>query len=126
MRSVTRSHTLSHAVSSTLTLTEVAEQLVHTALADHSGERQISLLAISVSNLVDQSALQLELPLGTTTATDAIRPGSPVGAARWAVDRSVDDVWRRFGRDAVGYGSVVLARGRSVPDEFRELAEHEL
>jgi hypothetical protein len=29
----------------------------------------------------------------------------------------------RFGWDAVGYGSVVLGPSRSVPDEFRELAE---
>jgi hypothetical protein len=29
----------------------------------------------------------------------------------------------RFGWDAVGYGSVVLGLSRSVPDEFRELAE---
>jgi DNA polymerase IV len=32
----------------------------------------------------------------------------------------------RFGRDEVGYGSVVLGLSRSVPDEFRELAEKEL
>ncbi len=32
---------------------------------------------------------------------------------------------RRFGRDAVGYASVVLSDRRSVPDAFRELAEHE-
>jgi DNA polymerase-4 len=32
----------------------------------------------------------------------------------------------RFGWDAVGYGSVVLAASRSVPDEFRKLAEKDL
>jgi hypothetical protein len=32
----------------------------------------------------------------------------------------------RFGWDAVGYGSVVLGPSRSVPDEFRELAEKDL
>jgi DNA polymerase IV len=32
----------------------------------------------------------------------------------------------RFGWDAVGYGSVVLEPSRSVPDEFRELAEKDL
>jgi DNA polymerase-4 len=32
----------------------------------------------------------------------------------------------RFGCEAVGYGSIVLGLSRSVPDEFRELAEKDL
>ena len=123
MRSVTRSHTGVYPVCSTLTLTEIAERLVDKALSDHATEYQISLLAISVSNLVDQPVLQLELPL---PPDDPERPGSRIGAARWAIDHSVDDVRRKFGRSAVGYASVVLSDRRSVPDEFRELAEHEL
>ena len=123
MRSVTRSHTGADAMCSTLTLAEVAERLVYNALADHPDELQISLLAISVSNLVDQPVLQLELPL---LPDDPERSGSRIGAARWAVDQSIDAVRRRFGRSAVGYASVVFSRHASVPDEFRELAEHEL
>jgi DNA polymerase-4 len=38
----------------------------------------------------------------------------------------MDAVRRRFGRLAVGYASVALSRHGQVPDEFRELAEHEL
>ena len=123
MRAVTRSHTGSHSVSATLTLTEIAERLVYRALADHPDEYQISLLAISVSNLVDQPVLQLELPL---QPDEPDRPGSRIGAARWAVDHSIDAVRRRFGRAAVGYAGVVLSKYTSVSDEFRELAEHEL
>jgi DNA polymerase-4 len=123
MRAVTRSYTGPHPISTTLTLTEMAEKLVHKALADHADEHQISLLAISVSNLVDQPVLQLELPI---LPDEAERPGSRLGAARWAVDHSVDAVRRRFGRSAVGYAGVVLSEHVSVPDEFRELAEHEL
>jgi DNA polymerase-4 len=126
MRAVTRSRTLPFAIATTLTLTEVAEALVHTALADHATERHISLLAISVSNLVDQPVLQLELPLKPAPPDDAVRPGSRVGATRWAVDQSVDAVRRRFGHAAVGYASIVLSEHGSVPDAFRELAEHEL
>jgi DNA polymerase IV len=127
MRSVTRSCTVNHPVSATLTLTEHAERLVRTALADQAGDPAISLLAISVSNLVDQSVLQLELPLAPDLSPDATsRPGSRVGAARWAVDNSMDAIRRRFGRDAVGYASIVFSAHGSVPDEFRELAEHEL
>ena len=56
-----------------------------------------------------------------------LRPGSPTGAARWAIDHvdgrgspPLRSVGRRLRRgDAVG-------ALRTVPDEFRELAEHEL
>ena len=123
MRAVTRSHTGPNPISATLTLTEIAERLVYKALADHGDQYQISLLAISISNLVDQPVLQLELPV---LPDEAERPGSRLGAARWAVDHSVDDVRRRFERSAVGYAGVVLSKHVSVPDEFRELAEHEL
>ena len=51
LRSVTRSVTLSAAISTTLTLTEVAERLAHSAILDHEREREITLIAISVSNL---------------------------------------------------------------------------
>ena len=64
MRSVTRSLTLDAPISSTQSLAEIAETLVQAALADHPGERTISLLAISVSHLEESSALQLELPYG--------------------------------------------------------------
>ena len=123
MKAVTRSHTASTPISTTLTLTETAVTLVRRALLENPDQREISLLAISVSNLVDQPVLQLELPV---LADDAIRPGSPTGSARWAVDHSMDAVRRKFGRSAVGYATVALSEMVNVPDEFRELAEHEL
>ena len=121
MRSVTRSATLPRPVSSTRTLTEVAVDLTRTALADNRGEREISLLAVSLSNLVRETDVQLELGLGL--AGERHRPGTPVGAARQAVDRTVDDVRDRFGRGSVGYTRVAFREGGGVPDEFRELAE---
>ncbi|MCB0998612.1 MAG: DNA polymerase IV [Ilumatobacteraceae bacterium] len=121
---VTRSSTSDAAIATTLTLTEVAERLVHRALADHPECREISLLAISVSNLVDQPVLQLELPVDAHD--HELRPGSRVGSARWAVDTQIDAIRRKFGRSAVGYTSTALSDAVSVPDEFRELAEHEL
>ena len=123
MRSVTRSVTRSTPVAATLTLTELAEQLVWQAIDDQRPrEPEISLLAISVSNLVVLHAIQLELPL---EPEDPQRPGSPQGAARWAADRSMDAIREKFGKDAVGY-LVELTGSNGVPDEFRELAEHEL
>lgn len=124
LRSVTRSVTLPAAISATAILAEVAEDLVQTALADHPDEEFLSLLAISVSHLENDAVLQLELPF--ELENEERRPGTEKGAARWVLDRAVDAVRDRFGREAVGYGSVALGDARSVPDEFRELAEKDL
>ena len=105
-------------------LAEIAEDLVRGVLANHPDEKTISLLAISVSNLEKHPGLQLELPLGLDD--EARRPGTRKSAARWVADRAVDTIRDRFGWEAVGYGSVALGIARSVPDEFRELAEKEL
>jgi len=121
MQSVTRSVTLPAAISATPILAEVAYSLVATALQDHPGEKAITLLAISVSHLVYEAALQLELPI--EIGEEKLRPGTSAGAARWALDRSVDGVRDRFGRKSVGYASVALSGTGAVPDEFRELAE---
>jgi len=124
LRSVTRSVTLQAPISATTILAEVAEDLVRGVLTTHPLEKAISLLAISVSNLEKGAIVQLELPLGLDG--EARRPGSPKGLARWLADRAVDTIRDRFGWEAVGYGSVVLEIFRSVPDEFRELAEKDL
>jgi DNA polymerase IV len=123
LRSVTRSLTLPAPLAATLTITEIAEQLAWSAIEDQQDDDvEISLLAISTSNLVAMHVLQSELPL---PPDDPRRAGSSAGSARWAVDLSVDAVRRKFGKDAVGY-LPALARSHGVPDEFRELAEREL
>src|SRR5205814_1356829 len=124
LHSITRSVTLDAPISATASLAEIAEELVRTALADHPEEKTISLLAISVSHLEKHWKLQLELTLGLED--DKRRPGTKRGMARWTADRAIDMIRDRFGWDAVGYGSVVLGLSRSVPDEFRELAEKDL
>jgi DNA polymerase-4 len=125
LRSVTRSVTLSSGISTTLTLTEVAETLAHAALLDNVGEREISLLAVSVSNLRPEHSLQLELPVDAPAWRRAAspRPRSVVEAGRWGVDRSIDAIRDKFGRTAVGYAGVALSAADRVPEEFRELAE---
>jgi DNA polymerase IV len=122
--SVTRSVTLGAPISATGILAEIAEELVRSVLADHPGEKTISLLAISVSHLEEHWEMQLELPLGLND--EARRPGTKKGMARWAADCAVDRIRDRFGWDAVGYASVALEISRSVPDEFRKLAEKDL
>jgi DNA polymerase-4 len=121
LRSVTRSATVPVAISATLTLTEMANELAGAALADHPGEPEITLLAVSLSNLVDQPSLQLELPL--RLGDERWRAGTAAGAGRWSVDRSVDAVRARFGRESIGYATVVFSDVGRVPEAFRELAE---
>ena len=115
---------ISTITSGSATLAEIAEELVRTALADHPDEKTVSLLAISVSHLEKHWKLQLELPLGLED--EKRRHGTKRGMARWTADCAIDMIRDRFGWDAVGYGSVVLEPSRSVPDEFRELAEKDL
>jgi DNA polymerase-4 len=125
MRSVTRSVTLSSAISTTLTLIEVAEMLARSAILDNEREREITLIAVSVSNLHPENSLQLELPLDSPDwhQNSGPRPRSVVEASRWGVDRSVDAIRDKFGRTAVGYAAVALSAPDRVPEEFRELAE---
>jgi DNA polymerase-4 len=77
-----------------------------------------------VSHLEENADLQLELPLGL--ADERRRPGAKPSIARWVADRAVDRIRERFGFYAIGYGSVTLELSRSVPDEFRELAQKDL
>jgi DNA polymerase IV len=123
LRSVTRSRTLSTPISATRNLADIAEDLVRRVLADHGDEKTISLLAISVSHLEAHAIVQMELPLGL--ADEGRRPGTKQGLARSRADRAVDAIRKRFGVRAVDYGSA-SRDGRSVPDEFRRLAEREL
>jgi DNA polymerase IV len=123
LRSVTRSVTLDVPIAATASLAEIAEQLVRAALADHPEEKTISLVAICVSHLESRWDIQLELPLGLED--EKRRPGTKSGMARWTADRAVDKIRDRFGWEAVEYGSA-LGLSRSVPDEFRKLAEKDL
>ena len=93
-------------------------------LADHPAERTISLLAISASNLGEAPFLQLELPF--SLADDGRRPGTRRGIARLKADRAIDAIRDRFGWEAVNYASAAPGASRSVPDDFRSLAEKDL
>jgi DNA polymerase-4 len=123
LRSVTRAVTLAAPISATRALAETAEALVRGVLAVHPAERTISLLAISVSKLEANGIVQLELPLDL--ASDSGRPGTREALARTRADRAVDAIRKRFGGHAIDYGCASNA-GRSVPDEFRRLAERDL
>jgi DNA polymerase IV len=121
LRSVTRCVTLDAPIAATPILAEVAQSLVMKALSEHPTEMFITLLAISVSHLEPCWDLQLELPL--RLAHQGQRAGTARNVARLSADHAIDKIRGRFGRGAVGYGSAILETYRSVPDDFRRLAE---
>jgi DNA polymerase-4 len=124
LRSVTHAVTLPQPVAATAILADVAEELVRDVLRSHPEERVLSLLAISVSHIEEQPVVQLDLPLGL--ADESRRPGAERGLALLLADRAVDAIRDRFGPESVGYASVALDGRRSVPDDFRKLAERQL
>jgi DNA polymerase-4 len=105
-------------------LAEIAGELVRGVLAAHPNEKTISLVGISVSKFEKSPLVQLELSF--TREDEKRRPGSEQGMARRVADGAIDRIRDRFGWEAVGYGSLALGISRSVPDEFRQLAEKEL
>jgi DNA polymerase-4 len=124
LRAVTHAVTLPQPIAASAIIAEIAEDLLRAVLRSHREEREISLVAISVSHIEEQPAVQLELPLGL--ADEARRPGAKEGMARLLADRAIDQIRDRFGWESVGYASVALDARRSVPDAFRELAERQL
>ena len=115
LQTVTRSATLGSATAATRVIAEVAVALAETALRDHPDQREISLLAVGLSNLCDSGAIQLELPFDAVTS-----------ARRVALDEAMDDLRERFGKESVGYARAAMLGHRGVSDDFRELAERDL
>ena len=120
MKVVSRAVTRPFPIATTELLWKETELLVWQALTDHPDVDEISLIGISVSKLVKAPGLQLEFDVD-----EEVTPGGPEGRRWWEVDRSMDTIRERFGREAVGYAAVELREGRGVPDQFRELAERD-
>ena len=118
-RLVSRSATVPDAVSSTDALLELARPLLDDALAE--SDEPVTLVRISVSHLEQERPTQLELPVDGGTAA---RPGSAKGVAARDLDRQVDAVRDRFGRDSVKRASLIEDYDE-VPDDFRELAQRD-
>ena len=103
LESVTRSTTMRTASASSAVLYRTALDLTDGVL-DEFPDQGLSLLGISMSNLVPASPLQLELPL----FADDLVGGSPRELDLQALDAAVDDLRDRFGSDAIGPGSDLL------------------
>jgi DNA polymerase-4 len=97
----TRSHTLTEATASTVTILEALRKL----LADAQPlieARGLTLLGIALSNLADARAVQLALPVDARQMS--------------ALDAALDDVRERYGADAIKR-AVLLGRdeGQETP-----------
>jgi DNA polymerase-4 len=118
---VTRTTTLRAPVATTAAIAEVAEHLVGNAISEASDGRGLSLIGISISKLVVSPHVQLELPLGTDPS-GIRRAGSMADLEREELDRTVDELRDRFGKESVTTASAMLRGNRGVPDEFGDLA----
>ena len=97
----TRSHTLSEATADTQTILAVMRGLLATTMP-MIRRQGITLIGVTLSNLDNDSAIQLALPFGRPLAHH--------------LDTTLDSVRDRFGRSAIT-PAVLLGRdhGQSVP-----------
>ena len=121
-QAVTRATTLAAPVSSTDAIFQVAEHLVDRAVVTAAAGRGLSLVGVRVSGLSVDPHLQLELPLDGRDRDDSLRSGSAAAIAQGRLDRAVDNLRSRFGKDTLGPASSLLERGSRVPDDFGDLA----
>lgn len=122
LAAVTRSRTPSSPLATTDGMFRVARDLMYDAVETASDGRGLSLLAIGASKLGPAVPQQLEFSLGLEH--ELVRAGTAASIQRFDLDRAVDGLRERFGKDAVGRASVKLMGDKGwVPDEFRELAQ---
>ncbi|MEA1902518.1 MAG: hypothetical protein U9N56_03220, partial [Actinomycetota bacterium] len=112
---VSRSHTLRTSTASTSALTNLGGELLRRALQVADGD-PVTLIGMSVSNLTTDTAVQMELDIDEG---DVLRTGSAADTKRRMLDKQVDALRERFGKDLLRYGT----SGRGIDDDFRRLAE---
>ncbi len=117
MSSATRSLSLSAPIATAAAIHKVAMQLLLQGRS--AGPHPVTLLGLSLSNIVTTPHIQLEFDLGET-ASNIEDSGSVVAHERLELERAIDELQERFGKEAVSRASI-MAR-RAVPDEFRDLA----
>jgi DNA polymerase-4 len=92
----TRSHTLPHPTARTKTILDAARELL-AAAQPVVADRGLTLIGITVANLVDELPLQLHLPLDPDDAAE--------------LDAALDEIRDRFGSDAVTRAVLIGRRG---------------
>ena len=87
---ISRAHTLAHPTAETAVVLATARQLL-AAEGDVLGERGITLVAVSLSQLDDTDAVQLALPFGR-----GVRDGPDI-----TLDQTRDEIRSKFGNRAL-------------------------
>ncbi|MEN8239726.1 MAG: DNA polymerase IV [Actinomycetota bacterium] len=128
LSAVTRSATMPTPTASTQAIVDIGVQLLAKVLEEYP-KHEISLLGVSTAGLGVGEPLQLALGVDDTTTG-----GTPAELEYGALDESVDELRRKYGRDVVTHGSDLLS-GRSAfgdglsdvmtPDERLVVAEDE-
>jgi DNA polymerase-4 len=107
LSSVTRSATVAAPTASTGAIVEIAKPLLQNVL-DEYPKHETTLLSVAATGLGINEPIQLALGVDE----DGLGGGTPDEIESDALDRSVDELRDRFGRDIVSHGSDLLS-GRS-------------
>jgi DNA polymerase-4 len=115
LSSVTRSATMQTPTAATQAIMDVGIQLLAKVL-DEYPRHEISLLGVSTAGLGRGEPLQLALGVDDTTTG-----GTPKELEYGALDESVDELRRRYGRDVISHGSDLLSGRSSFGDGLSEV-----
>jgi DNA polymerase-4 len=116
LSSVTRSVTVSTPTASTGAIVEIAKPLLQKVLDEHP-KHETTLLSVSATGLGVNEPIQLAL--GVDDA--GLGGGTPDELESDALDRSVDELRRRFGRDIVTHGSDLLSGRTDYTDGLSDI-----
>jgi DNA polymerase-4 len=116
LSSVTRSATVHTPTASTSALIDIERKLLQKIL-DEYPRHEVTLLGISMSGLGVDEPIQLALDVDD----HAIGGGTPEELESRALDESVDELRRRFGRDVVSHGSDLLSGRTDHTDGLSEV-----
>jgi DNA polymerase-4 len=120
LSSVTRSVTVPTPTASTGALVEIAKPLLQKVL-DEYPKHETTLLSVAATGLGVNEPIQLAL--GVDAA--GLGGGTPDALESDALDRSVDELRGRFGRDIVSHGSDLLSGRTDYADGLSEIMTRE-
>lgn len=116
LSSVSRSETLHTPTASTAAMVEVEKKLLAKVL-DEYPKHEITLLAVAAAGLGVDEPIQLAFGV----SGDAACGGTPKELASSALEESVDELRRRFGKDILTHGSDLLSGRTSHTDGLSEV-----
>lgn len=116
LSSVTRSATVHTPTASTGAIVDIAKPLLQKVL-DEFPKHETTLLSVSATGLGVNEPIQLALGVDD----DGLGGGTPDEIESDDLDRSVDELRRRFGREIVSHGSDLLSGRSDFTDGLSEI-----